>query len=100
MFKDAEKAMRDAKEYVRKLQIISINSKDKEEAPEEPENPTEKYNLNQKFGLCKALLKVGDWSNAKLMFHQFPEHYALDQQPIGKALCDLLHCIIEPVYRE
>ncbi|KAJ3658904.1 hypothetical protein Zmor_010618 [Zophobas morio] len=100
MYKECEKAMKDAKEYVRKLQIISINNKEKEETPEEPENVLEKYNSNQKLGLCEALLLVGDWENAKNLINRLPDHYALSFQPIALALCKLLHYIIEPVYRE
>ncbi|XP_063912789.1 THO complex subunit 2 isoform X2 [Zophobas morio] len=100
MYKECEKAMKDAKEYVRKLQIISINNKEKEETPEEPENVLEKYNSNQKLGLCEALLLVGDWENAKNLINRLPDHYALSFQPIALALCKLLHYIIEPVYRD
>ncbi|XP_008192636.2 THO complex subunit 2 isoform X2 [Tribolium castaneum] len=100
MFKECDKAMKDAKEYVRKLQVISINNKEKEETPEEPENLMEKFNANQKLGLCEALLSVGDWNNAKNLINRLPDHYALSFQPIALALCKLLHYIVEPVYRE
>lgn len=100
MVKEAEKEMKDAKEYVRKLQIISIKEKDKEEVPEEKENVQEKYSANQKFGLCEALLDVADWDNAYLIIRNLPEYVAVDQYPIALALCKLLHAIIEPVYRK
>lgn len=45
--------MAEAKEYLRKLQVISINSKDKEEPPEEPENPIEKYKVNQNWAFAR-----------------------------------------------
>lgn len=86
MQKECDKNMKDAKEYVRKLQIISINNKDKEESQEEVENSTEKYNFNQKLGLCEALLDIGDWYNAQLLMKQLPEHYAVEHQPIAMAL--------------
>lgn len=100
MQRECDKAMKDAKEYVRKLQIISINNKETEDTPEEPENPEEKYIHNQKFGLCEALLRIGDWKNAEQVIKQLPEHYAVDQRPIAQAMCNLLHCVVEPVYRE
>lgn len=100
MFKECDKAMKDAKEYVRKLQIISINNKEKDEVPEEPENLLEKYNNNQKLGLCEALLLVGDWKNAENLIKRLPDQYALSFEPNALALCRLLHYIIEPVYRE
>lgn len=100
MFKECDKSMKDAKEYVRKLQVIYTSNKDKEETPEEPENLMEKFNTNQKLGLCEALLSVGDWNNAKKLINRLPDYYAMTFQPIALALCNLLHYIIEPVYRE
>lgn len=100
MSKEAENDMKEAKEYVRKLQIISINNKDKEENTEEQENPIDKYNNNQKFGLCEAIISIGDWETAQSLIKRFPEYYAVQQEPIALAICKLLHYIIEPVYRE
>lgn len=101
MQKDCDKSMKDAREYVRKLQIISINNKEKEDvATEEIETPSEKYAFNQKLGLCEALLEIGDWENAELLMGQLPEHFAVENRPIALALCRLLHCLVEPVYRE
>ncbi|XP_044748967.1 THO complex subunit 2 isoform X1 [Coccinella septempunctata] len=100
MQKECEKNMKEAKEYFRKLQVISVNKTDKEETPEEPENPIEKYKWNQKLGLCEALLLIGDWENAKILINHLPEHYAVGFEPIALALCNLLHYVIEPVYRE
>lgn len=100
MQKDAEKEMKDAKEFVRKLQIISIKDKDKEDTPEEKENVQEKYSSNQKYGVCEAALDIGDWYNAQLIIKKLPEHVAVDQYPIALALCKILHVIVEPVYRK
>ncbi|PSN57270.1 THO complex subunit 2, partial [Blattella germanica] len=95
-----EKDMKEAKEYVRKLSIISTKDKDKDEPVEEKENVQEKYAANQKFGLCEALLKVGDWSHAKQLTKRLPEHCMLEQPPVARALCQLLHSVMEPVYRK
>ncbi|KAK9712875.1 Transcription- and export-related complex subunit [Popillia japonica] len=100
MQKEYDKDMKDAKEYVRKLQIISISNKDKEDPPEEKENISEKYAFNQKFGLCEALLEIGDWNTTQVLMKRLPDHYLMEQEPIALALCKLLHCIVEPVYRE
>lgn len=99
MQREYEKDIKDAKEYVRKLQIISTSNKEKEETTEEKENILEKYNSNQKFGLCEALINVGDWKNVQALLRKLPDH-TIDQEPIATALCKLLHQIIEPVYRE
>ncbi|XP_025831929.1 THO complex subunit 2 [Agrilus planipennis] len=100
MHKEWETDMRAAKEYVRKLQVISLNAKEKEDTPDEKENSIDKYSNNQKLCLCEALLEIGDWNNAALIIRRLPEHYALEYQPVAKALCNLLNYIIEPVYRE
>ncbi|CAG2065110.1 unnamed protein product, partial [Timema podura] len=98
--KEFEKEMKEAKEYVRKLNIISTNPKDKDDVIEEKENVKEKYGLNQKFGLCEALLKVGDWTHAEQLTKKLPDHCMLEQHPVAWALCQLLHAVIEPVYRK
>lgn len=99
MQRDWEIDMKNAKEYVRKLQIILLNNNNKEEPTEEKENPIEKYTSNQKLGVCEALLNIGDWENALLIIKRLPEHFALDHEPVGLALCRLLQYIVEPVYR-
>lgn len=96
--KDWEKEMRDAKEYFRKLQVISTKEKP-ESVPEETIVPQEKYYNNQKFGLCQALLEVGDWKTAQQLIKKMPETLVVEQTEIAKAMCNLLHAIIEPVYR-
>lgn len=47
--RDCEKALKDATEYVRKLQIISINNKEKEEENEDQERIEDFYTSNQKL---------------------------------------------------
>ncbi|XP_060532268.1 THO complex subunit 2 isoform X2 [Cylas formicarius] len=98
--RDCEKAMRDAREYVRKLQIISINNKEKEDNQEEPEVIDDRYINNQKLGLCEALLLIGDWENVQTFIKILPNNFAVGYEPIAIALCNLLHSIIEPVYNE
>ncbi|XP_047355707.1 THO complex subunit 2 isoform X2 [Vespa velutina] len=98
IIKEHEQAMKQAKEYVRKLSIIS--TKDKEEVPEEKENPQAKYASNQKFGLCEALLEIGAWEVTQALFSRLPEHCFTDQRPIALALCKMIQALIEPVYRK
>lgn len=92
--------LNDAKEFVRKLNIVSIN-KDKIEEDKEPDQDTlnEKYLANQKFGLCEALLTIGDWENAQKLIEKLPEKCATSYDPIARALSNLIHIVIEPVYR-
>lgn len=100
IFKEWEDEMKEAKEYVRKLNIISTKDKEEEKEPEEKENPQEKYNTNQKFGLCEALIHVGDWVHAEQLCKKLPDHCAMAQPPIALALCEILHSLIEPLYRK
>ncbi|CRK88716.1 CLUMA_CG002522, isoform A [Clunio marinus] len=95
-----EMEINDAKEFVRKLNIVSTN-KDKQDEEKEPDHDviSEKYATNQKFGLCEALLTIGDWENAEKVMNKLPEKCATSYEPIARALCDLIHIIIEPVYR-
>ena len=58
------------------------------------------YAANQKFGLCEALLKVGDWDHARQLTKRLPEHCVFEQPPVARALCQLLHAVMEPVYRK
>lgn len=97
--KDHEQTMRQAKEYVSKMSVIS--TRDKEEAPaEEKEVIPDKYTGNQWFGLCEALLEIGAWDVAQKLFNKLPDHCMTDQRPIALALCKLIQSLIEPVYRK
>ncbi|XP_043266760.1 THO complex subunit 2 isoform X2 [Venturia canescens] len=98
IIKDHAQAMKQAKEYVRKMSVIS--TKDKEEVPEEKENVQDKYGSNQKFGLCEALLEIGAWQVAQNLFNRLPDHCFTDQRPIALALCKMIQSLIEPVYRK
>ena len=121
--RDYENEMKLAKEYVKKMSVIS--TKDKEEEKEEKEvivvrikkiilnnklNTNlliiillllqDKYSGNQKFGLCEALLEVGAWEVASDMISRLPDFCMTDQKPIAKALCRMMNALIEPVYRK
>jgi THO complex subunit 2 len=101
VFSEWQAEIDDAKEYVRKLKIISTNKdKQEEEKEPEPESKEDKYENNQKFGLCEALLTIGDWFNASKLMNKLPEKCATSNESLARALCDLLHIIIEPVYRQ
>lgn len=92
--------LEEAKEYVRKLNIVSTN-KDKEPEPEvERDDSEEKYLINQKWNLCEALLFVGDWATAQKVLDKLPRQSVLVNEPVSQALCDLIHRIIEPVYAQ
>lgn len=54
---------------------------------------------NQKLGLLEALLRIGDWQHAQSIMDQMPAFYATSHKAIAIALCQLLHLIVEPLYR-
>ncbi|XP_043865213.1 THO complex subunit 2 isoform X1 [Drosophila mojavensis] len=97
-----EEELADAREMVRKLHVISTNKKEDDKEPPPP--PTtkkfdeEKYNANQKFGLCEALLKVGDWDNALKIIQKLPDQSVVVQDPIARAIVELVHLSVEQIY--
>lgn len=96
IIKLAEKEMRDAKEYVRKLNVVSTQGKNDDEEKERDEK--DKHD-NQKFGLLEALIKVGAWNHAEKLLCQLPTYYATAQPGISRQLCKLIHILVDPVYR-
>lgn len=60
--------------------------------------PQEKYNANQKFGLCEALLKVGDWENALKIIQKLPDQSVVVQEPIARGIVELVHLSVEQIY--
>uniref|UniRef100_W8BMU3 THO complex subunit 2 n=2 Tax=Ceratitis capitata TaxID=7213 RepID=W8BMU3_CERCA len=96
-----ESDLTEAKEFVRKLNII-VTNKDKEQVEPEIEKPydVEKYYANQKFGLCEGLLKVGDWENAYKIIKKLPEQSVIVHEPIARALAELIHISIDYVYTD
>lgn len=120
---DWEEELADAREMVRKLNVIATNKKEDEKEPPAPPSTKkfdevceliiyfflynfhlvfkcyqEKYNTNQKFGLCEALLKVGDWENALKIIQKLPEQSVVVQEPIARAIVELVHLTVEQVY--
>ncbi|KAH0631033.1 hypothetical protein JD844_004521 [Phrynosoma platyrhinos] len=92
----------EAKQIVRKLTMVVLSSEkteEKEKEKEKEEEKTEKPPDNQKLGLLEAMLKIGDWQHAQSIMDQMPPFYATSHKSIAVALCQLLHVMIEPLYR-
>lgn len=93
-----EQELDDAKKYKDKLNVISTN-KDKEMDVEvEKGYDDDNYERNQKLNLCEALLNVGDWKTALLFIDRLPEQSVIAKEPVAKALANLIHYVIDPVY--
>ena len=93
----ADKEIRDAKEFVRRLNIVSTAAKNEDEDKET--DGMDKHENNQKFGLLEALIKVGDWGHAQKILNQLPTYFATAQPDVARELCGLVHILIDPVYQ-
>ncbi|XP_076148464.1 THO complex subunit 2 [Alosa pseudoharengus] len=92
----------EAKQIARKLTMVVLPSEkneDKEKEKDKEEEKNEKPPNNQKLGLLEALLRIGDWQHAQSIMEQMPAFYATSHRAIALALCQLLHILIEPLYR-
>lgn len=43
---------------------------------------------------------VGDWETAKQLMNKLPTHSIVVKEPVAKALCELIHRVIDPLYNE
>lgn len=103
IIKNSEKDMKDAKEMVRKMQVVTTNNADKKEE-DTSDNNFENHEMlvasNQKFGLVKALLDVGAWSHAEKLIGRLPLNYAVAQPSIARSLSNLIHRKIAPIHEK
>ncbi|XP_013410006.1 THO complex subunit 2-like [Lingula anatina] len=95
-----KKEVTSAREYARKLNVVILSDKAKEEKENEDDSGKIKQNNNQKLGLCESLLAVGDWNHAEQIIKRLPQYSATAQPPIAQGLCALLHIILDPLYRQ
>ncbi|KAL5112274.1 THO complex subunit 2 [Taenia crassiceps] len=70
-----------------------------------PENDVEiedsgefQYVNNQKLDLCTALANSGDWRAAQKILDRFPGHWVGSYAPLNKAICNLVHFLIDQLY--
>ncbi len=55
--------------------------------------------VNQKLGLCHALMELGDWVGAYDFIKLLPPYLPVWCTAIVKVLCELISVSIEPLYR-
>lgn len=100
----ADKELADAKEFVRKMNIVSTNQDNNKKEDESNENQLNDSETvvasNQKFGLLKALLDVGAWSQAESLISRLPTYYAVSQPPIALSLSNLIHVAMAPIHEQ
>ena len=115
MIEEYHKEEAEVKELVRKANVISTKDKDtggtkedkKEREREEEEKElkaqrrtAEMHDSNQKLRLVVAVLEIGDWDTFSKISKGFPDFYLVSCPPVSKALCKLIHGLIEPIYRK
>lgn len=89
----------DAKQSRRKpLPAALIEKSSATEENEKEEEKMEHTSHNQKFGLCEALIKIGNWQNAKTLMKSLPPFTAVAHKPLAGCLCQLISYVIEPIY--
>ncbi len=102
ILKMTEKDVADAKEFVRKMNIVSTsqdsNKKDDDVVILEQDEPS--VACNQKFGLLKALIDVGAWEQAEMLISRLPPYCAVAQPQIARSLARLLHVTMAPVHEQ
>ncbi|XP_064073482.1 THO complex subunit 2 isoform X3 [Vanessa tameamea] len=100
MAKEADKELKAIQDYIRKLNIVSTKgpqSNAPAEFIEEKADPQEYWN-NQKLVLCEALLNVTAWKEFAALSARLPTT-SVAQRP-AVALCNMLHALVEPLYRK
>ena len=103
IMKMSEKELADAKETVRKMTVVSISQDSKKEEDHDIANQDDhesSVSSNQKFGLLKALLDVGAWSEAEKLICRLPTYYAVAQPLIAQSLATLIHTRMAPVHEK
>ncbi|VDM22967.1 unnamed protein product [Hydatigera taeniaeformis] len=53
---------------------------------------------NQKLDLCTALANSGDWKAAQNILDRFPGHWVGSYAPLNRAICNLVHFLIDQLY--
>uniref|UniRef100_T1IQC9 THO complex subunit 2 n=1 Tax=Strigamia maritima TaxID=126957 RepID=T1IQC9_STRMM len=96
MVEQHKKNLADAHSASKKMATVSLSG---EKTVEKVDHSEEKYKFNQKIGLCLALLEIGDWKHSQLIISRLPPYFAVSYKPIHRAMCNLLHYVITPVYR-
>ncbi|KAH9641004.1 hypothetical protein HF086_015100 [Spodoptera exigua] len=99
MAKEADKELKTVQDYIRKLSIVSTKGPQVNGATEyvEEKSDPQEYWSNQKLVLCEALLKVNAWREFAALSARLPTNI-MPQRP-AVALCNMLHALVEPLYR-
>ncbi|XP_065225591.1 THO complex subunit 2 isoform X3 [Planococcus citri] len=97
-----EKKINEARQRFKENSTIVVSTKEKEseEAVALDDETMNKNDNNQKFGLLEALLRVGEWNIFHKICNKLPTTFIVSQYPIAYNLCQLMHLLIDPLYRK
>ena len=56
--------------------------------------------VNQKFLLCEASLKIGDWKTACDVINKYESNHVMSHRPITTAACNLVEYYVEKLYKK
>ncbi|XP_045492361.1 THO complex subunit 2 [Colias croceus] len=99
MAKEADKELKLVQEYIRKLNIVSTKGPPANGANDfiEDKADPQEYWANQKLVLSEALIRVCAWREFSALFSRL--HVSAMPARPAKALCEMLHAVVEPLYR-
>lgn len=84
-----EKVIAASIEKVRKMGVVQLGEKKKEEA-----EVVMDYQNNQKFGLVRALVELGSWETSQEIIARYPQYCAVSDERMAKAITSRCHQII------
>lgn len=95
-----KKTLSDARLSVKKTRAVRTGDQKEDGEPSQAETASsEKEQLNHKLYLTESLLKQGAWSQAREIMDRLPQYHVTSHEPVARMMCQLIHYVIDPIYR-
>lgn len=96
-----KKTLTDARSTAKRSRAVHTGEK-KEGEVENPDSAasTPAEPENQKLSLVESLLRQGVWTCAKEIMDRLPQYHVTSHEPVARTMCQLIHYVIDPLYRE
>ena len=52
------------------------------------------------MGVVEAMLRIGSWETAQAMLKRLPAFFAVSHAPVAETLTQLVHVLIEDLYKK
>merc|ERR1719457_160292 len=78
--------------------VMVLNKDDKKD--DKPAKLDVMDGVNQKFLLCEASLKIGDWKTACDVINKYESNHVMSHRPITTAACNLVEYYVEKLYKK